>query len=164
MAKAGTINILKPSTNFLTDRSKAMLLLWIFFVFCVCLCHTVLSVFTALWKPSGKGLTSWPSCLWCFLVWMSLSIRCPGSGVVLDRIDSWSLPSFLFELGKLHSVQFSQKFCFLTIGFRGDIKNLSLGMRYPTMWQVRQAKVQTSQRVRTVWSEPLLVAWIFYEY
>ena len=32
-----------------------------------------------------------------------------------------------------------------------------------TMWYVRPAKAQTSMRVRSVWSEPLLVAWIFYE-
>ena len=37
-------------------------------------------------------------------------------------------------------------------------------MRFPTMWYVRPAKAQTSLRIRTVWSEPLLVAWLFYEY
>ena len=41
----------------------------------------------ALWSPAGKGLTSWLS--------FSLSHLYPGSGVVLDCIDSWSLPSFL---------------------------------------------------------------------
>ena len=41
---------------------------------------------------------------------------------------------------------------------------LSLDMRFPTMWYVRPAKAQTSLRVRADWSEPLLVAWIFYEY
>ena len=39
----------------------------------------------------------------------------------------------------------------------------SCDMRFPTMWYVRQAKAQTSLRIRTVWSEPLLVAWIFYD-
>ena len=37
----------KPSSNFLTDRFKAVLLLWILLLFvllCLCLCHTVLSV------------------------------------------------------------------------------------------------------------------------
>ena len=34
----------------------------------------------------------------------------------------------------------------------------------PTMWYVRPAKAQTSLRIRAVWSEPLLVSWIFYEY
>ena len=37
-------------------------------------------------------------------------------------------------------------------------------MRFPTMWYVRPAKAQTSLRIRAVWSEPLLVAWIFYDF
>ena len=39
---------------------------------------------------------------------------------------------------------------------------MSCGMGFPTMWFVRTAKPQISLRIRTVWSEPLLVAWIFY--
>ena len=31
-------------------------------------------------------------------------------------------------------------------------------------WYVRPAKAQTSLRICAVWSEPLLVPWIFYEY
>ena len=41
---------------------------------------------------------------------------------------------------------------------------MSRDMRFPTMWHVRPAKAQTSLRIRTVWSEPLLVTWIFYEH
>ena len=40
---------------------------------------------------------------------------------------------------------------------------MSRGMRFPTMWYVRPAKAQTSLRVRTVWSELLLVTGIFYD-
>ena len=36
-------------------------------------------------------------------------------------------------------------------------------MRFPTIWYVRPAKAQTSLRIRADWSEPLLVAWIFYD-
>ena len=36
-------------------------------------------------------------------------------------------------------------------------------MRFPTMWYVRPAKPQISLRICAVWSEPLLVACIFYE-
>ena len=36
-------------------------------------------------------------------------------------------------------------------------------MRFPTLWYVRPAKAQTSLRICAVWSEPLLVAWIFYD-
>ena len=49
----------------------------------------------ALWSPDWKGLTSLLSCMWCFLMFLSLPMWCPGSGVVLDSIDSWSLPSYL---------------------------------------------------------------------
>ena len=40
---------------------------------------------------------------------------------------------------------------------------MSHHMRFPTMWYVQPAKPQISPRIRPVWSEPLLVAWIFYE-
>ena len=40
-------------------------------------------------------------------------------------------------------------------------RKLSRGMRFPTMWYVQTAKAQISLRIRAVWSEPLLVAWIF---
>ena len=73
----------------LTCLSKAVLLLWIFYVF-------VLFVFAmfcarlficALWSPAGKGLTSWLSFV-VSSVSLSLSHWYPGSGVVLDCIDS----------------------------------------------------------------------------
>ena len=34
----------------------------------------------------------------------------------------------------------------------------------PTMWYMGPAKAQTSLLICAVWSEPLQVAWIFYEY
>ena len=40
---------------------------------------------------------------------------------------------------------------------------VSHDMRFPTMWYARPAKAQTSLRICAVWSEPLLLAWIFYE-
>ena len=42
----------------------------------------------------GKGF-SLGSRLWCLIMKLSLFHWYPGSGVVLDYIDSWSLPSFL---------------------------------------------------------------------
>ena len=45
----GTVKlVIKPSSNFLTDRSKAVLFLWILFVICICLCHTAISVSCSL--------------------------------------------------------------------------------------------------------------------
>ena len=35
---------------------------------------------------------------------------------------------------------------------------------FPTMWYVGPAKPQISLRIRAVWSEPLLVTWIFYDF
>ena len=41
----------------------------------------------ALWSPAGKGVTSWLSFVVSNCVF-SLSHKYPGSGVVLDCIDS----------------------------------------------------------------------------
>ena len=52
-----------PPVKYFTDRSKAVLHLWIFYVFSVlcllCLCARLF--ICALWSPAGKGLTSWLS-------------------------------------------------------------------------------------------------------
>ena len=44
-------------------------------------------IICALWSPAGKGLTSWLSFV-VSTVSLSLSHWYPGSGVVLDCIDS----------------------------------------------------------------------------
>ena len=50
-----------PPVKYFTDRSNAVLLLWIFYVFSVlcllCLCDRLF--ICALWSPAGKGLTFW---------------------------------------------------------------------------------------------------------
>ena len=46
-------NMFKPSSNFLTDSSKAVLLLWNFFLFVFRLCRLFLA---SLWSPDRKGL------------------------------------------------------------------------------------------------------------
>ena len=51
------------------------------------LCGCARLFICALWSPAGKELTSWLS-LWCLTVSLSLSHWYPGSGVVLDCIDS----------------------------------------------------------------------------
>ena len=43
------------------------------------------------------------------------------------------------------------------------VYDMSQCMRFPTIWYVRPAKPQISLRIRAVWSEPLLVAWVFYD-
>ena len=52
------LNRCKPSSKYFADRSKAVLLLWIFYVFLSCVCVAFVCV---LWSPAGKGLTSWLS-------------------------------------------------------------------------------------------------------
>ena len=44
---------------------------------------------------AGKGLISWLSCVWCFLVFCFIPILCLGSVEVLDCIDFWISPSAL---------------------------------------------------------------------
>ena len=49
--------------------------------------------YAALWSPAGKGLASWLVCIWSYLVFCHFPMWCPGSDVVPDCMDSWSLPS-----------------------------------------------------------------------
>ena len=51
----------------------------------LCLCARLF--ICALWSPAGKGLTSWLSFV-IIIVSLSLSHWYPGSGLVLDCIDS----------------------------------------------------------------------------
>ena len=60
----------------------------------LCLCARLF--ICALWSPVGKGLTSWLSFV-VSAVSLSLSHWYPGSGVVLDCIDSWSLHPYLLS-------------------------------------------------------------------
>ena len=58
------------------------------FLFCLVFAMSFcVSVYMALWSPAGKGLTSWLSFVVSTMS-LSLSNWYPGSGVVLDCIDS----------------------------------------------------------------------------
>ena len=74
--------------------------LWLSYVLVFSSCLLIV----ALWSPAGKGLTSWLSCGWCFIVFCYFPMRCYGSGMEFDCIDSWSLSSFL--LTSIQSVYF----------------------------------------------------------
>ena len=68
------------------------------FLFCLVFAMFCARLFIcALWSPAGKGLTSWLSFV-VSSVSLSLSHWCPGSGVVLDCIDSWSLHHYLLSM------------------------------------------------------------------
>ena len=74
--------------NYPVTISDNMCLL-IFYVFVLsCVCYVCARLFIcALWSPAGKGLTSWLSFV-VSSVSLSLSHWYPGSGVVLDCIDT----------------------------------------------------------------------------
>ena len=65
-----------------------------FFLSCVCYAFVCICLYVPCGHLLGKG---WPlgSRLWCPTVSLSLSHCYPGSGVVLDCIDSWSLHLYL---------------------------------------------------------------------
>ena len=65
-----------------------------FFLSCVCYAFVRVSLFVPCGHLPGKD---WPigSSLWCLIVSLSLSHWYPGSGVVLDCIDSRSLHSYV---------------------------------------------------------------------
>ena len=91
------LNRLSPPVKYFTDRSKAVLLLWIFYVFvlsCACYVFVRVCLFVLCGHLLGKG---WPlgSRLCCLTVSLSLSHWYYGSGMVLDYIDSWSLHTYL---------------------------------------------------------------------
>ena len=68
------------------DASFVGLLYFFCLVFAVYLCASVCVCFVvACW---GEGAWLLGSRLWCLAVGLSLSHWCPGSGVVLDCIDS----------------------------------------------------------------------------
>ena len=86
---------IKPSSKFFTDCSKAVLLLWIICLFVSCVSHAFASVhcclvITCLERTGLLALVVDVYCIFCYFpMWY------PGSGVVLDCIVSWSLPSLL---------------------------------------------------------------------
>ena len=59
----------------------------VFVLSCVCYVFVRVCLLCALWSPAGKGLTSWLSFV-VSAVSLSISHWYPGSGVVLDCIDS----------------------------------------------------------------------------
>ena len=91
------LNRFQPSSNlfYWPFQGGASFLGHLSYFCLVLLClHARLFVLMPCSHLLGKG---WPlgSRLWCLIVALSLSHWYPGSGVVLDSVDSWSLPSFL---------------------------------------------------------------------
>ena len=93
------LNRFKPSSKIFywpfQGVTSSVDLLYLYFVLCL-LCLCVRLFICPLWSPAGKGLTSWLSFV-VSAVSLSLSHWYPGSGVVLDCIDSWSLHPYLLQ-------------------------------------------------------------------
>ena len=92
------LNRFKPSSKifywpFQGGTSFVDLLCFCSVLCLLCLCARLF--ICALWSPAGKGLTSWLSFV-VSAVSLSLSHWHPGSDVVLNCIDSWSLHPYLF--------------------------------------------------------------------
>ena len=93
-------NGFKPSSKiFLLTVPRRRFYCGSFMLFSSCFCYAYVHV--CLLMPWGRLLgKGWPLGfpLWCLIVKLSLSCWYPVSGLVLDCIDSWSLPSFLLYL------------------------------------------------------------------
>ena len=103
--------------------------------FCSVLCLLCLCVrlfICALWSPAGKGLTSWLSFV-VSSVSLSLSHWYPGSGVVLDCIDSLSLQPYLLR-NNFNSLSKLLRYCVnLTTEVKIKQYFLILSVNYPCM-------------------------------
>ena len=129
--------------KYFTDCSKAVLLLWIIYVIPVLFCYAFMHV--CLLMPCGHLLgKGWHLVSFvmsnCDVV---ISHWYPGSGVVLDCIDSWSLPSFLlcknsdYIVGTLHRHPISDS-TILT-----NIENSTT--RYNVYWNIRNSYLRRFQ-------------------
>ena len=77
--------MLKPSSSFLTDRSKVVFLLWISFIFYVSCLSVSLCLVCSL-QPYGHLPRADLLALLCvmFLMFCYFPMWCPGSGVDID--------------------------------------------------------------------------------
>ena len=94
--KSPPVQVKEPYGNFdmvtcnilLTVPRRYFFCVSFMFLFCLVFAMFCARLFIcALWSPAGKGLTSWLSFV-VSSVSLSLSHWYPGSGVVLDCIDS----------------------------------------------------------------------------
>ena len=88
MSELGLFQLFKIIIEWLTFQGGTSFVDLLCFCSVLCLLCLFASLFIcALWSPAGKGLTSWLSFV-VSTVSLSLSHWYPGSGVVLDCVDS----------------------------------------------------------------------------
>ena len=86
----------QPAVLVIFLHGQFWLIFYVFDLSCVCYVFVCVCLYVLCGHLLGKG---WPlgSRLWCLTVSLSLSHWYPGSGVLVDCIDSWSLhPHLLF--------------------------------------------------------------------
>ena len=105
---------LSPPVKYFTDRSKAILLLWIFYVFvlsCVCYVFVRVCLYVLCGHLLGKG---WPlgSRLWCLLWVCHFLIGILGQVwyLIVSIPDLCTLTYFFFDLILTYSVQIELHF------------------------------------------------------
>ena len=91
------LNRFKPSSKIFYwpfQGGTSFVDLLFFVLSCVCYVFVCICLYVLCGHLLGKD---WPlgSRLWCLTVSLSLSHWCPGSGVVLNCIDAWSLHPYL---------------------------------------------------------------------
>ena len=149
--EVGTVKPVKPSSKIFywpfQGGTSFVDLLWVFSVLCLLfLCERLF--ISACGHLLGK---SWPlvSCLWCPSVSLPLSHWYPGSGVLLDCVDSWSLHLYLLwlTLGELAKRECdSYPFCYCR--FKCDF--------YLTLWFLSSSTIAIFDPRS---SNPLLNLW-----
>ena len=124
-----------------------------FFLSCVCYAFVSVCLYVPCDHLLGKG---WPlgSRLWCPTVSLSLSRWYPGSGVVFDCIDSWSLHPYLLRQmlqiqirwGGTRNISCSNQ-CQLTLGkIQYDHENATIRYSRPTHGTVRKRQRTLSHK------------------
>ena len=103
---------------------------------CVCYVFVCVCLYVLCGHLLGKG---WPlgSRLWCLTVSLSLSHLYPGSGVVLDCIDFWSLHPYVLGIQRLSNLLLLR--CFLINAFRIKLDHAVKSVKVNLGPLVRQA-------------------------
>ena len=90
--------VISPPVKYFTDRYKSDILLWTFVLCMSCVFHGFASVHCCLVVTCWERADFLARVCDVYLCFCHLNIWYPWSGMVLDCIDSWSLPPFLLGL------------------------------------------------------------------
>ena len=80
--------------------------------YAICWC---LLFFVALWSPAGKGLTTWLSCVWCFVTFPNVSWSTSESRVRLAPLNWFKPSSKIFYWPFQGGTSFVDLLCFCSV-------------------------------------------------